>query len=450
MVALALCLLAFGSTYWAGKKRSLGMGLVVMLFWGYFFGIIKANLLTTFSYFVFDAAVVGFYLSQKQLMTGDKRSGALKVWAWLLMLWPAVLLLLPFQPLLVSMVGLRGSILFIPMLMAGSRMRANDLRQLTLGFAGLNLLALLFGGAEYFMGLERFYPVNVATAIIYGSADVAGGYHRIPALFATSHLYGGTMAASVAYLIAGWEYAKTRQTRWFVLLGIGAALLGVLLSATRVNFVLCAGVILITILNGRMATRKRVLLALLILVVGGMALRNTRFQRFKTLSDTESVGDRISGSVNRGFFEILIEYPMGNGLGGGGTNMPAFLEGQVRNPIGLENEYARILCEQGIIGLGLWVAFLVWFLSRFKRVFAKGPWATCRRLVWCMSVFGLGAGAIGLGMLTAVPSTAILLLGIGWTATAMREESHETKPTGIAPVRFQPRPSLPVPVLGTR
>jgi len=450
MFAISLCLVALLTTYWAGKKRSMGMGLVVMLFWGYFFGIMKANLLTTYSFFIFDAAVLGFYLSQKGLMAGDQRSSGLKIWAWLFILWPVVLLVLPFQPFLVSMVGLRGSILFIPMLMAGSRLRGNDLRQLTLGFAVLNLIALAFGGAEYFLGMQRFYPVNAATLNIYGAADVAGGFHRITAIFATAHLYGGTMASSVPFLIAGWEFAHTQKTRWFILLGTAAALMGVLLSATRLNFVICGALILVTVLNGRMATRKRVVIALLILAMIGVAMRNSRFQRFKSLSDTENVEERISGSVNRSFFEILVEYPMGNGLGGGGTSMPYFLEGQVRNPIGLENEYARILSEQGVIGLLLWVSFVIWFLSRFKKVFARGPWATCRRLVWCLSVIGLGTGAIGIGMLTAVPTTAILLLGIGWTATDMREEARDTRRPGKVPSRLQPRPYRPVPALEAR
>jgi len=450
MIAIVLCALAFLTTLWAGK-RSLGQGLIALLFWGYFFGILRANLLSTFIYFVFDSALVGFYLSQKGLFAGsDKRSSVLRIWCWILIGWPVLLLAMPFQPFLVSLVGLRGSILFIPMMLAGSRLRGEDLRHLTFGFAALNLVALAFAGAEYFMGLPRFYPINAATALIYDSIDVAGGFYRIPAIFANSHLYGGTMAASVPYLIAGWEFAQTRKMRGFILAALAAALLGVLLSATRLNFVICGGLLLVTVLNGRMAPKKRVMIVLLILVMAGVAMRNTRFQRFKSLSDTDYVEERIAGSVNRGFFEILIEYPMGNGLGGGGTSIPYFLMGQVRNPIGMENEYARILCEQGIIGLLLWVSFIAWFLSGFRKVFAKGPWATGRRLVWTLSVFGLGTGAIGLGMLTAVPQTAILLLGIGWTATRMREESREKQFAGIAPAGFQPRRDRPVPALEPR
>jgi hypothetical protein len=130
---------------------------------------------------------------------------------------------MPSQPFLISMVGLRGSILFIPMMLAGSRLRGNDLREITYGFAALNLVALAFGGAEYFLGLQRFFPVNAATMLIYGSSDVAGGFYRIPSLFANAHLYGGTMAATVPYLVAGWEYAETRKSRWLALGGVAAA-----------------------------------------------------------------------------------------------------------------------------------------------------------------------------------------------------------------------------------
>jgi hypothetical protein len=450
MTAIVLCLLALATTYWAGK-RSLGQGLISMFFWGYVFGIVRANLLTTFSFFVFDAAVLGLYLSQRGLLTGtDKRSATLRGWCWILMLWPAVLMAMPFQTFMVSLVGLRGAILFIPMMLAGSRMRGNDLRILTFGFVALNLMALLFGGAEYFLGLQRFYPVNSATLMIYGSADVAGGYNRIPAIFANAHLYGGTMAASVPYLISGWEYAQTKKTRLFVLAGLGAALLGVLLSATRLNFVVCAGLILATVLNGRMAPRKRFTIIALIVIAGAISFGNARFQRFTSLVDTGSVEDRIAGSVNRSFFEILVEYPMGNGLGGGGTSLPYFLANQVRNPIGLENEYARILCEQGIIGLTLWVGFVVWFLTHYRSAFRKGPWATGRRLIWCLSMFGLATGLIGMGMLTAVPQTALLLLGIGWTATSLPQENSEAQQAGFAPSGSQPRRYPSVPALQPR
>jgi len=423
-LAIVVVAAAFGSTLWAGK-RSLGAGLVVLFVWGYLFGILRANLATVFSHFLFDAALLGLYLGQKKAFSDPKdarRTATLRMWVAVLMLWPALLILMPFQPLLISLVGFRGCVFFLPLAVLGSRLRDSDNVKLCNGLTCLNLVALGFGVAEYFQGIEPFYPVNSVTIIMYVSKDVAGGYFRIPGIFSSAHAYGGTMVASIPYLVGAWSQAQTRRSSVFALIGIGTAFAGVLMSATRVNFVMAVIMVLVTIWFGRMKSSHRILFAVLIIGMAGMALNNERFQRFKSLGDTDSVEERISGSVNRGFFEILMEYPIGNGLGGGGTSMPYFLQNQVRNPIGMENEFARILCEQGVIGLMLWLGFLGWFISRAPQVFAKGPWGTGRRMVWAMAILIFATGAIGTGVLTAIPGTAMLLLGMGWTSVPMRAE----------------------------
>ena len=211
------------------------------------------------------------------------------------------------------------------------------------------------------------------------------------------------------------------------------------MSATRVNFAVGTVMVLLCIWNGRMKASRRALFALLIVGITLVALRNERFQRFKSLSDSENVEERISGSVNRSFFEVFFVYPLGNGLGGGGTNIPVFLQGQVRNPIAMENEYARILLEQGVIGFLLWMGFIIWFLSRYKIAFAAGPWATARRMVWLSCVIGFVTSAIGTGMLTAIPDTAIFLLGIGFSSSPLRSEAAESRRVGEAGVRVPPR-----------
>ncbi len=445
MTALAVCLLAFGVTYWAGKK-SLGIGLIGLLAFGYMYGIVRANLPTAASHFIFDAALFGLYCSQKWTDSSvTNRSGALQGWLLLMMLWPALLLFMPFQPILVSLVGLRGCIFFLPIALLGSRMRGRDLYHFSLGLAGLNLLALCFAAGEYFLGVARFYPENAVTQLIYQSADVAGGFARIPATFVTAHGYGGMMVTSIPFLVGVWDQTKNRKASLFAMLGAAAALLGVLMSATRLNFVLAAGLILIALWNGRMKVSRRAIFVVLIAVMAIVALRNERFQRFKTLG-SDSVEGRIAGSVNRGFLEILVEYPLGNGLGGGGTSIPYFLEGQVRNPIGMENEYARILAEQGVLGLMLWVGFIIWFLSQYRSIFAAGPWATSRRLIFGLSIFGLLTGMIGTGMLTSIPQTAVFILGIGFLATPIKSEAAETgslkTAPALAPQRLQPVASL--------
>ena len=297
------------------------------------------------------------------------------------------------------------------------------------------------------MGLTRFFPYSAVTALIYGSLDVAGGFYRIPATFVTSHGYGGMMVATIPFLIGIWDQSVNGKIRLLALLGTAAALIGVLLSATRLNFAIGVVLVGVAIWNGRMKASRRAVFALLIVGMMVLALKNERLTRFKSLSDSDYVEERISGSVNRGFLEILIEYPLGNGLGGGGTSIPYFLQGLVRNPISMENEYARILSEQGVIGLLLWIGFLVWFFSRFKAVFGKGPWATGRRLILVLTISELITGLIGTGMLTAIPGTAMLLLGIGFVATPMRSEATEKRRLGATPALVPQRGYRPVPSL---
>jgi hypothetical protein len=156
------------------------------------------------------------------------------------------------------------------------------------------------------------------------------------------------------------------------------------------------------------------------LAIAALALNNERFQRFKSLN-SELMIERVGGSVNRGFIEVLSEYPMGNGLGGGGTSTPYFLQGLIRNPIMIENEYGRILAEQGVIGLLLWISFISWCAFR-RTPFTPHPWRTARRLLWFSYMFYFCNAAIGLGMLTAIPQTFLMLLGIGWTMAVPVEE----------------------------
>jgi hypothetical protein len=428
MMALFLCLLAFGATFWAGK-RSFGLGLAVLMISGYFYGILRANLLTTFSHFIFDSALIGLYISQIWADSDPDEAKRIRpIWLWtlLLVIWPMLLLFLPFQPLLISLVGLRGNILFIPILLLGARLKDKDLLQFSTGLAVLNLVALVFAGAEYLFGLSRFYPVSPVTLIMYSSGDVEGGYYRIPAIFTSAHAYGGTMVGTMPFLIGLWQRTRMRKMGMLALLGIAAAMLGVLLSATRLNFIIGSVIILATIFTTRLQAKSRIVFVVLVAAFGLIAISNSRFQRFKSLGDTEAVADRISGSVNRGFFEILFEYPMGNGLGGGGTSIPYFLSGQVRNPIGMENEYSRILCEQGVIGLLIWICFVIWFVTRYRYAFAAGPWPNSRRIAWCVAAFGLATAWIGIGALTAIPGTVFTLLAMGWTATPQSVRESES------------------------
>ena len=440
MLALTVCAIAFAATYWAGR-RSLGQGLIALFVVGYFYGILRANLLTVFSHFIFDAGLIGLYLSQEWIPSDPKeakRLEALRLWTAVLIAWPILMVLMPFQPFLVSVVGLRGNVFFIPVLLLGSRLKEKDLLQLSAGLAVLNLVAVGFAWMEYSTSVTQFYPFSPVTLIIYASGDVAGGFLRIPATFTSAAAYGGNMVGSLPFLLGGWDRSKTWQYRLLAVCGVAAAMIGVLMSATRSNFIFGSAMLLVTIFTSRMKRSRRMIFVTLIAAVGVVAMSNERFQRFKSLGDTDAVAERIAGSVNRGFWEILMEYPMGNGLGGGGTSIPYFLQGEVRHPIGMENEFSRILCEQGIIGLLLWLGFIAWFLSRAGTAFANGPWSTSRRMAWSLNAFCLGTAWVGLGLFTSIPGTVMVLLGIGWTVTPVRAEVPPLRSLGTKRATLQP------------
>jgi hypothetical protein len=443
MIALILCIIGAVAAFFVGR-RSLGAGILVVMAAGYFYGILRANLAPPFSHFIFDAALVGLYASQfighrKKQSTPNHSS--LNMWMYLLMGWPLLMVFMPFQPLLVSLVGLRGNMFLLPAVFLGTRLRAEDLRRLALGFAGLNLVALGFGVTEYFKGIEPFFPYGPMTLTMYNSIDSAGG-SRIPSVFQNAHTYAGVMVFTLPILFGAWAlYAGARWRKWVLLAGMSAALMGVLLAATRQGMVMAGVMVVIASVSGKLGALKRVVWAFAIVAVIWSAMHNDRWQRYKEL-DSETVQDRVAGSVNRTFWEVLVEYPLGNGLGGGGTSIPYFLASQVKSPVEVENDYCRILLEQGIIGLLLWVGFVVWFVFN-RATFVKDEWLPGRRMAWYLSILSFLIGAIGIGMLSSIPNSFLFLLSVGWAAVSpLREPAtafSQVAGRGVMPVSVEAR-----------
>ena len=358
------------------------------------------------------------------------------------MAWPCLVCFFPFQDFLVSLVGLRGAVFFLPMLLVGAQFTSRDLAGTAKGLAALNLLSFVFAILEYFIGVTRFYPHNAVTGIIYASNDVAGyAYHRIPATFVTAHVYGSAMVLSLPLLFGFWARPQdSAKAKLLALLGMVAAFIGVLLSATRLNFVVALTVALTMILGGAIPAKKKALMMTAMIAIGILASSNERMGRFKSLGDSRGVVNRIGGSVNRDFWEIVNEYPMGNGLGGGGTSIPAFLVDRIHRPVMMENEYGRIALEQGLVGLALWLSFLFWFTVS-SAVFAKTPWQSGRRAAWvCCLVYFL-IGPIGIGLFTSIPGSLTLFLLMGWVSVKPaidRPERDEFRPIGTSDLNLEP------------
>jgi hypothetical protein len=410
---------------------------------GYIFGISRANLPETASYFIFDAGVLGLFAAQlfrpvTRLM--NLKTEGLKLWIELLIFWPLIIFFFPFQDLMVRLVGLRTSIFFLPFLLIGARLDTEERYKLALGLAALNLVALAFGGAEFLIGVPQFFPRNAVTRTIYLSKDLVGHTaFRIPSSFANAHAYAGAMVATIP-LMSGALLQKRKQ-QWhlyLLIMGLGAALLGVLLSAARLHFI--AAAILVVVLT--FSIKSRISYAFgWIVILGAIALfasGDARLQRITELKDTEVITERVGWSLNMNFFELAAKYPFGNGLGGGGSSIPYFLQDRLKDPIAMENEYARIMLEQGIFGLLLWIAFIIWLSTRLRGN-QSDPWHQGRRLAGWATIITFGTGLLGIGLFSAIPQTCLLLINAGWIAA--REEIPAVEKESVsAPILTTRRP----------
>ena len=415
MLSLLLCLAAFILAYVA-SRRSLVLGLVVVLAVGYVYGIVRANVIQTFSHFIFDAAAGGFYLAvfrRSSAADTDYRTRPLRNWMLLLVGWPLLLLFIPVQDPLVQLVGFRGSVFLIPILVVGARLTDEEMLRFALAVGIMNIAAFAVAVAEYVIGVEPFFPRSAVTELIYRSRDVAGNTaHRIPSTFTSAHAYAATMASTCAILVGAWLQPNARYKTFFGLAALATSI-GVFMAAARTHMVVLGLVFLVATSSTQVRLGRRIAWVLVLLVMGYVVSRSERLQRFKTIDSTEVVSSRLETSVNANFLKLAQDYPLGNGLGGGGTSLPYFLEDRIKERIGMENEYARIMLEQGIPGLLIWAAFIMWAFMR-SPARSGSSLTVAPQLMWTAAAAYFASSVYGTGLLTSVPHTTIVLLYVGW------------------------------------
>jgi hypothetical protein len=451
-----LTLAAFTGSWWFGR-RSLGAGMVIVLVAGYFFGIARANYPDSFTFFLFDASMTGLYLARFTLpgALAPRDARDLTMWTWVLISWPFVVLALGSifpQHILIQLVGLRAAIWFLPFLLLGASARLDDLTVIARTLAVLNIVVLLFGVGEYVLGLERFYPKNIVTLnSVYRCNDVHDGdiqTYRIPGTFNMPVSYGGTMIATIPFLVSRWLTPRiTSRERWLYIMGLLAAALGTFLCASRspVLYLIPAGAYVAFHLRSK---TRYLLPALAIAVcVAYIVAGSDRLQRFTSLQDTTYVEKRVSGSVSVSAMDFLAEYPIGAGLGSAfGTNIPGFLSHLMDKPqIGAESEYVRIGLEQGFVGVGLWFSFFGW-LSFRRRVELPPEWKLGGKLMFLFALFCWVQGLIGCGMLAWIPTSALLLFQMGLLARDRPLVVPARRPArGSAGWMPQRRDTMPIP-----
>jgi len=403
-----------------GTRASLGHGLAWVAGVGYVSGVIRANFLSVFTTFMFDAALAGLFLGvllfhrQRVAPLLDRPLGH---WWIALSAWPLVLSFAPINDYLIQAVALRATVWFLPALLLGACLDKRDFFVLRGALVALNFVALAAGLYIYRNGVEALYPENAVTEIIYNSRDAGDGYRRIPSTFLSSHAFGATMFASIIFLASGLVTGRgSALRRAWLALGIVAAVVGVAMCGARQPILSAVLVLFGAWWAGGFSAR---LGGLIFALVAGGALvvsLDERFQRILTLEDSEAVAVRLHGSMNEQFGELLLHYPLGAGMGTAvGTSVPYFLADLAPTPIGMENEYSRILVDQGWVGLLLWIGFLCWLLARPPTL--KSPNAQAAAgLFYAATFVSWATAAIGTGTLNSIPGSFLLLLQMGVVA----------------------------------
>ncbi|MBV8265110.1 MAG: hypothetical protein JO252_02060 [Planctomycetaceae bacterium] len=443
-MSIVFLLVAFAGVLLA-TFRSLGWGFLAVLAVGYFNGVVRANFLGVYTTFMFDAAVLGLYLG---FFGGSRRAAG--VW-WgpagpfvlFLIGWPALLCCIPVNHILIQLVALRATVWYLPVLLIATRLTAADLVVVTRGLVVLNLVALAGGLYVYLYGVEVLYPRNAVTQIIYKSKDVAmSNYHRVPSTFLSAHAYGGTMLSTLRFLLDRVAGVGVRLAdRGLAAAGVVAAAGGLLMCAARSPLVLFAVALAVAWVLSRFSLTVGLVGA--VLVGGGVKVAGTdeRFQRASSLGDTESVANRLAMSANASFLDLLADYPVGAGMGSSvGTSIPYFLADVAPEQIGLENEFSRILVDQGWVGLGGWLAFVGWLCVRPPPARTPAPWRLGVVFMYSLTLASWVTAFIGAGMLSSVPGSVLLLTQMGvlvavraWGAVPGTDSPRPAAPAGVRP-----------------
>ena len=447
-MGIALSVLSFFAVRWFAR-RGLGHAFGATLAVGCFYGIVRAQLNDSGSYLMFDAALLGLYLSAYKGFRGRvvRNARALTGWVAALCALPVLLILLsPFldgQPLLVQLLGLRTAMYFVPVLLIGAYLSEAEWLEVSTWAAWLAMICAGFGAAELLLGVERFIPDNPASALIYAAHDVGEGSGlRIPSTFPSGHAYSLSMVGFIPILLRRFQADRTsRASLLLTWASLGAAGFGALGSGARLPVLVLALMVPVLILRSTKKLGLLVGLAAVTLVLGLTVARTQQFRRIETLRDPEAVAARVGSSVNVSLLEAMAEAPLGYGLGMGfGTSIPYFLADSAKAQIGMESEYARIAIEEGVLGVVLWLGLVLWSMSKlpFGRRNAGdmvGP------AMWIFCAGSWFSGLIGAGVLSSVPTTVLLLSQMGAVAVRGERAAGELVPNARSDARSLRRSS---------
>ena len=221
---------------------------------------------------------------------------------WVLALagWPLLVMLMPLQPFLIQLVGLRGQIFFVPFILVGAMLDANEMRKIAIGIAGPEPDRTAVRDGRDPVRRDAFLSDECGRSDHLQQYGCRGDRpdrrcFRIPATFVQAASYGGVMALTLPLLLGTMVQESRRGWRRnLLLIAVGVSALGVFLSASRSHATLLFVLGIAATLSGRAKNFPWFGWIALLAVVAILVAVSPRMQRFVTLENTRLHEERVS------------------------------------------------------------------------------------------------------------------------------------------------------------
>jgi putative inorganic carbon (HCO3(-)) transporter len=248
--------------------------------------------------------------------------------------------------------------------------------------------------AEHGFAKKVLIAVYVALAVVVAytviasfagppPAEVKGSFVRISGPFAQSTAFGRYLMFLLIFGIGLYRHLSGKlRAAMAVLLGLSFVLLW--LTNTRSAILGVAIGLVVVALVERSA---KLLVALGLIAVLGVALLPAVGDRFAQLADARAVGGAPTGNTlawRLGYWSEIVSLADRNPVTGIGPNMTQFQTDEAKKP---HNDFLRAYVETGIVGLLAYIAMVVLLLQAGLRALRRAPPDTLAR--------GIAAGNLG-------------------------------------------------------
>ncbi|MFJ6194726.1 O-antigen ligase family protein [Micromonospora sp. NPDC092111] len=235
-------------------------------------------------------------------------------------------------------------------------------------------------------------------------AEVKGDFTRISGPFSQSTTFGRYLMFMVIFGFGVYRYL---DRRFRVGLGalLAASLLFLLLTNTRSAILGAAlGLVVVAVLH----RSRRMLVALCLVAVAGVALLPSVAQRFGQLADSTAVGGGPTGNTlawRVGYWSEIVSLANRNPVTGIGPNMTKFEADEAKKP---HNDFLRAYVETGLLGLLAYLAMMALCLHTGLTALRRAPPGTLGRGI-AVGFLGCAVAFVGVSAASNVISNVVTL-----------------------------------------